>query len=60
MVEGPKGLVFLQVEQRVNGVVILHCILDEALPVLDVDPQFLWISQSRFLESTGNEDDVCA
>ena len=51
---------FLQVKQRVNGVVIFHRILEEALPVLDVDPQFLWVGQGGLLKPTRNEDDVGA
>lgn len=51
---------FLEVEQGVNGVIIFHRVLDEALPVLDVDPQFLGVGEGGFLETTGDEDDIGA
>lgn len=60
VVEGPKGLMLLEVEQGVDGVIIFHGVLDEAFPVLDEYPQFLGVGQRGLLKAARNEDDIAA
>ena len=60
VIKGPKCLVFLEVKQGINGVIIFHSVLDETLPILDENPQFLGVGQGGFLETAGDEDDIGA